>query len=173
MTAVPDVVLVSSSDEKLRRLITDGLRDHFPVRTATDAETTTTSLDTDIAVVVIDAATVDLSVDSLDTDEKRTFYQLLWLTDDTETGAEQADAVRDRDAPSEAVRTTVERLQLRARYDRLLTTFYERAAGEDGTGDASDPERSREHALRAIKRELDRVAAQLDDSDAFDVALDE
>lgn len=173
MTAAPDVVLVSSSDEKQRRLITNALRDRLPVRTATGAETTVASLDASIAVVAVDATTVDLSAGALDTDDKRTFYQVLWLDSSAETTVEQVDTVLDRDASGEAVRTAVERLQLRARYDWLLTTFYELAAAEDSTAPASDTEHDREQELEAIKRELDRVAAQLDDSDAFDIALDE
>jgi|GEM_PF-3153201 len=173
MTAAPDVVLVSSSDEKQRRLITNALRDRLPVRTATGAETTVASLDDSIAVVAVDATTVDLSAGALDTDDKRTFYQVLWLDSAAETTVEQVDAVLDRDASGEAIRTTVERLQLRARYDWLLTTFYELAAVGESTDTASDTARDREQELEAIKRELDRVAAQLDDSDAFDIALDE
>mgnify|MGYP000580873270 CR=1 FL=1 len=168
MTAAPDVVLVSSSDENQRRLITNALRDRLPVRTATGAESTVASLDASIAVVVIDGATVDLSVDALDTDDERTFYQILWLDSSGAAPTERADAVFDRAVSRETIWTTVERLQLRARYDRLLTTFYELAAAEERTDTVHD----REQKLDAVKDQLDRVAARLDDRDAFDIALD-
>lgn len=172
MVATQDVVLVSSADEKRRRSITSALRARWPVRTASDSRAIDASLDASIGVVVIDSDTLDRAATALQAgDAERTFYQVLCLGHSNHSLREQADAVLDSDVSREPLQTAVERLQARARYDRLLTTFYELASVEDGLDGASKRASAREEELVAVKRELDEVAAQLDDADAFDVAL--
>ncbi|WP_135662442.1 hypothetical protein [Halorhabdus rudnickae] len=175
MPSTQDAVLVASPEEKRRLSITSILRDHWPVRIATTLDSALDSLDASIAVTVIDESMEgppsDLFV-ARASDELS--FQILWLGSSDGSVAGRADAVLDLDRIEDASRKIVERLQRRARYDRLLTRFYELArrherndekATADGEPTATDAE------LDSLKRELDAVVAELDDEDAFEVAL--
>ncbi|MFB6129096.1 MAG: hypothetical protein ABEJ47_04960 [Halorhabdus sp.] len=173
-----EVVLLSSPDEDLLSSLTTALRDRWPVRTATTSQETETSLDDTVAVVILDAM---LSLSSADLaamiDEESSHAQILRFggSDDPVTGI--VDAAIPRNVDEDTVRVTVERLQTRARYDRLLSQFYSLArsrgelAEETATSETKLDGSTRD--LDELKRELDEVATRLDDEDAFDVALEE
>lgn len=165
-------VLVSSPDADVVASLAATLRDHWPVRTATTARKTETSLDDTVTVVVFDPAFDSLSLDDLTAmvNEGSPDAQLLQFGTSPDRQAGGADAVLPDAADEERLRSTVGRLQRRARYSRLLSRFYSIARSRsDGTTPETSDDPSRE--LSDIKRELDELAAELDDEDLFDVAL--
>jgi len=174
MVPTQDVVLVASPAEETRGSIASPLRDRWPVRTAPTLAAALDSLDESIAVVVLD----DFDGSSRDLFRTRTdadlSFQVLWLGDPDAPTADYADAVVPSDRIERVAGSTVERLQLRARYDRLLTRFYELAhrRGEPEGESTGEGGRVRTDAeLAALKRTLDDLVAELDDEDAFEVAL--
>jgi len=165
-------VLVSSRDEDVVTSLTNTLRDQWPVRTATTPKETRTSLDDSVAVVIFDPRLASLSLADLATmiDEQSPHTQILRLGRNDEAVAGLADAVIARGAEPDTVRSSVDRLQRRARYDKLLSRFYSlaRAQSERATGDETG---DLTQELEALKYELDEIAAGLDDEDLFDVAV--
>ncbi|QGN06943.1 hypothetical protein Hrd1104_06300 [Halorhabdus sp. CBA1104] len=176
MAAPPDVVLVYAPDETKRRSITTALRDRWSVRTATTPEAAASSLDETIAVVV--------GTDGTSIEDPRTnspsecdHIQLLWLaSSEAEVPASGGNVLAD-DVSADALRQTVARLHRRARYDRLLTTCYElsRARSEAKADESASAEdiAAGDRELESVQRDLDELTAELNDVEAFDVALDE
>ncbi|MFB6201546.1 MAG: hypothetical protein ABEI98_06015 [Halorhabdus sp.] len=170
MVPTQDAVVVASPREDVQSSITSVLRDHWPVRTATTVDRAIDSLDDAVSVLVIDQAFGDgLSAcfDRLDDDR---FLQVLVLKRVDAPAVERADAISDSDRLDGHVRETVARLNRRARYDRLLTRFYELARTRAGD-ERSDRSAPTETELATLKRELDDLVARLDDHDAFEMAL--
>lgn len=165
-------VLVSSPDEDVVSSLTATLRDHWPVRTATTAQETETSLDESVTVVVFEPAFESLSLDDLATvvETSSPDAQLLQYGASADPTAETADAVLTQVDETEPIRSTVERLQRRVRYLRLLSRFYALARSQSQR-DTADQTEEQSTELAEIKRELDELAAELDDEDLFDVAL--
>ena len=175
MASTQDAVLVASPEEERRLSITSVLRDHWPVRIATTLDGALDSLDESIAVIVIDESIEEAPSDlfAARLEDERSF-QILWLGTSDGPFVDRAEAVLDPARVEDQSLTIVDRLQRRARYDRLLTRFYElaRVRGRDeekataeGKPVATDVE------LDSLKRELDEIVAELDDEDAFEVAL--
>ncbi|PSP92500.1 DNA-binding response regulator [Halobacteriales archaeon QS_4_62_28] len=169
-----DVVLVCVADDDLRQSVTTALRTEWPVRTAHDSETALTSLDDAVSVVVVDLS------------EER-FVQTLWREDANGVSFERAALIEgpppdldhagyvSKPVSAPALRETVDRLQRRAEYDRLLGQYYSLANRYADT--ASDPQQDPDDLARlkerlfTLRKRLDTVADSLDDVDAFDVAL--
>lgn len=119
-------VLVSSTDNDVISSLTATLRDRWPVRTATTAQETETSLDESVTVVIFDPTFESLSLDDLTEIVKTSSpdAQLLQYGTSANPTAETADAVLPQVAETETIRSTVDRLQRRVRYSRLLSRFY-------------------------------------------------
>ncbi|WP_181687239.1 hypothetical protein [Halorhabdus salina] len=175
MAAPPDVVLVYVPDKTKRRSITTALRDRWSVRTAASLDAATTSLDETIAVVVVggdDSTAIEHALTN--SPNECDHIQVLWLGSNEADIAASAVKVLAEDVTAAELQQTVARLHQRARYNRLLTTCYElsRARSEakaDGLSDAVD---THDQTLESVQRELDDLAADIDDIDAFDVALE-
>ncbi|WP_136688100.1 hypothetical protein [Halorhabdus amylolytica] len=175
MASTQDAVLVASPEEEQRLSITSVLRDHWPVRIATTLDGALDSLDDSIAVTVIDesieGAPSDLFAARL---ENELSFQILWLGASEGPFADRAEAVLDPARVEDQSLTIVDRLQRRARYDRLLTRFYElarRRGRDDEESTAEGKPAATDAELDSLKRELDEIVAELDDEDAFEVAL--
>jgi len=119
-------VLVSSPDEDVVSSLTATLRDRWPTRTATSPDETTRSLDENVTVVVFDTAFAGLSLDDLAamTTEQSPDAQVLQLGTSMDPNAGRADAVLTHAVETDTICSTVDRLQRRARYNRLLSRFY-------------------------------------------------
>ncbi|ERJ05545.1 HoxA-like transcriptional regulator protein [Halorhabdus tiamatea SARL4B] len=165
-------VLVSSPDEDLVASLTATLRDQWPVRTATTVQETETSLDESVTVVIFDPAFESLSVADLTAivETSSPDAQLLQYGTSVNPTAETADAVLEQVAETETIRSTVDRLQRRVRYAKLLSRFYALARSRSERDTAVETEEPSTE-LAELKRELDELAAELDDEDIFDVAL--
>ncbi|WEL21993.1 Rec domain [Halorhabdus sp. BNX81] len=170
--APTQAVLVSAPDEAVSSLIAP-LRDRWSTRTATTPAETKTSLDERVAVVIIDPAVESLSIDDLATmiNDRVPDAQILQFGQSNDPSAGTADAVLTRGADEETLCSTVDRLQRRARYKRLLSRFYAKSRSR---GEQPPEEQTDEGALKIadLKSELDEVAAELDDEDLFDAALE-
>lgn len=167
MVPTQDAVLVVAPDEGTQSSVTSALRDHWPVRTATTAPAGRESLDESVAVVVLVDALEDPTALLGTTPERLGAVQVLWIGDPDASIEEAVDATVDPERIADRSRHVVDRLQRRARYDRLLTRFYElaRARESDEGATPSDAE------MNSLKRELDELVADLDDEDAFEIAL--
>jgi len=104
------------------------------------------------------------------TTEQSPDAQVLQLGTSMDPNAGRADAVLTHAAETDTICSTVDRLQRRARYNRLLSRFYSlsRARSERASENGTDQSAQE---IADIKCELDELAAALDDEDLFDAAL--
>jgi len=165
-------VLVSSPDEDVVSSLTATLRDRWPTRTATSPDETTRSLDENVTVVVFDTAFEGVSLDDLAamTAEQSPDAQVLQLGTSMDPNAGRADAVLTHAAETDTICSTVDRLQRRARYNRLLSRFYSLSRARSERASENETDQSTQE-IADIKCELDELAAALDDEDLFDAAL--
>lgn len=175
VTSTRDVVLVSVSEADRNRRITAALREEWPVRTAHDERGLTASLDRDVAVLVVDGAeaTDELDAALRHRDERGLYFEAVGLVPADAAADDRLDARLETPVAAPALRETVDRLHRRSRYDRLLDRYYElaeRYADLSDGGDAEDRVRVQSR-LADLRERIDRLARDLDDADAFDVAL--
>lgn len=173
-TSTRDVVLVSVADADRSRRITATLREEWPVRTAHGERELTASLDQDVAVLVVDGVETDLLDAALrHREEQDLSFEVAGLVAADAAADDRLDARLEIPVATSDLRETVERLHRRARYDRLLDRYYglaERYADLSDGGDAEDCVRVQSR-LADLRDRIDRLACDLDDADAFDVAL--
>ena len=173
MAATPEVVLISTPDETTSQSLKTTLHQKWPVKTAGSTERTRACLDDSIAVFVLDEAFLDPLGDILATrGGDAASFQILWLGNANTPFAQRADGVLDPDRIDSRAQAVVERLQQRARYDRLLTRFYELARERGHNAATTDTvDSDLESELDSLKRQLDELAADLEDEDVFEIAL--
>lgn len=175
VTSTRDVVLVSVADADRSRRITAALREEWPVRTAHGERELTASLDQDVAVLVVDGAeaTDELDAAIRHRDEQDLSFEVAGLVAADAAADDRLDACLEMPVATPDLRETVERLHRRARYDRLLDRYYglaERYADLSDGGDSEDRVRVQSR-LADLRERIDRLARDLDDADAFDVAF--
>lgn len=178
-SATNDVILVCVADDDLRHSVTQSLRDEWPVRTAHDEAEADNSLDEAVAVVVL-----DLTDDAFDVDrtlERRKegglSFETAALVDISPNrlmGKRFEGYVR-KPPSMDVLQATVDRLQRRARYDRLLQRYYTLSNEYASVIDDGHPDElaQLQDRLVGLRDRLDAVADDLNDVDAFDVALED
>jgi len=180
VSVTSDVVLVCIGSDDLRQQITTTLRAQWPVRTACDDWTVAESLDESVSVVVFDldddAFEIDSAVDQRDQDGIS--FEMAALVDDPSRWSdERLDGYVRKPVSDDDLRATVERLNRRVQYDRLLGRYYAVANeyAEEASATHHDPsELARlKERLFTMRKRLDEIADELEDVDAFDVALGE
>ncbi|WP_225333280.1 DNA-binding response regulator [Halomicrobium urmianum] len=174
VTSTSDVVLVSVADPDRSRRITAALREEWPVRTARDEREQSASLDRDVSVLVVGGVETDtLDAALRHRDEQGLHFEVAGLVAADAAADDRLDARLETPVAAPDLRETVERLHRRARYDRLLDRYYglaEHYADLSDGGDAADRVRVQSR-LADLRERIDRLACDLDDADAFDVAL--
>jgi len=180
VSVTSDVVLVCIGSDDLRQQITTTLRAQWPVRTACDDWAVAESLDEAVSVVVFDldddAFEIDSAVDRRDQDGIS--FEMAALVDDPSRWSdERLDGYVRKPVSDDDLRATVERLNRRVQYDRLLGRYYAVANeyAEEASATHHDPsELARlKERLFTMRKRLDEIADELEDVDAFDVALGE
>jgi|GEM_PF-1956172 len=179
VSVASDVVLVCIGDDDLRRDVTAALRGEWPVRTAHDDHAATESLDEAVSVVVVDLTDdvfdIDQTLDRQETDGIT--FETAALVEHRGQAGKRLDSYLSKPVSNDELRATVERLNRRVRYDRLLGRYYAVASeyAETASGEGHDPpELARlQERLFTLRKRLDEIVDGLDDVDAFDAALGE
>jgi hypothetical protein len=180
VSVTSDVVLVCIGSDALRRRITATLRAQWPVRTACDDWSVAESLDESVSVVVFDLDDGTFEVDgALDQRSQGSIsFETAALVDDpSHWSDERLDGYVRKPVSDDDLRATVERLNRRVQYDRLLGRYYTVASeyAEEASATHHDPsELARlKERLFTMRKRLDEIADGLENVDAFDVALGE
>jgi len=172
--ATSDVVLVCIGDDDLRQSVTTALRTEWPVRTAHDTGSALASLDDAVSVVVVDLCEERIAQTLWRDDADGSSFEWAALVEGSPPDPDHAGYV-SKPVSAPALRETVDRLQRRAEYDRLLGRYY--SVANRYADVASDPPQNPDDRARlkerlfTLRKRLDTVADSLDDVDAFDAAL--
>lgn len=184
MTTARHLVVVAVAESEASVALVETLRSMFTVRTAYDGEDLYGSLDESVDVVLVDPDLPGVNPAELaDRIESRDLYCRIGIlgSEPTDDPPELADAVLDEAAPDGELERVVARMAARAAYQRCLERLYDLATkradlvtrDDDAVDEAIDDELARiESRIEQLRADIGRALDRLDDSAAFETALE-
>ena len=172
-------VLVCCTDGVVRGNLASVIREDYPVRTADSESDALESIDRNVAVLVLDDADDEFSIDRIldaRAERDRRFQTAAIVSREPGQSLRQRfDGVVEKPVDDRELRSTVRWLHRRDQYDGALGAYY--ALSKEYASLATDPDadvtelQSLEKRLLQLRAELDDIGDTLDDEDAFQVAL--